>query len=79
MSPATVPCIVKSCGREHDRAYLMCPWHWKRLPKLTRNAVWDALDEFDRSRSAETLHKLRGAQANAIFEAELRDAAEAKR
>jgi len=35
------PCPVKNCTKARNDNQLMCLHHWRRTPKLLKNAVWD--------------------------------------
>jgi hypothetical protein len=46
------PCPVANCTTGAKPGRLMCWPHWRRVPKLLRNAVWDTFGRYSRLASA---------------------------
>lgn len=60
-------CPVAGCkGIRRDSSMLMCWPCWRRVPKLLKNAVWDAWNSYQRHADIPTVRALREAQQNAI-------------
>ena len=70
-------CPVKGClaGRYHD--HMMCWPHWRRVPKLLRNGIWDTFKEWKHRGSSEARVRYFDLRAQAIAAVEAKEAQEA--
>lgn len=68
-------CPVKGCeGVRKNSSMLMCWPCWRRVPKLLKNAVWDAWHAYERHTDIPTVRALRATQQNAIKAVEAKHA-----
>jgi hypothetical protein len=60
-------CPVFGCkGVRANTGMVMCGRCWRRVPKLLKNAVWDAFRAWERDPSLASIFALRCAHKNAI-------------
>jgi hypothetical protein len=68
-------CPVTGCeGVRKNSSMLMCWPCWRRVPKLLKNAVWDAFHAYERDPTVSTVRNMRDEQQRAIAAVEAKHA-----
>jgi hypothetical protein len=63
------PCPIKGCEKRISHDYLVCPEHWRLVPRPLQNEVYAAYDRYlESDRSHVAADKLREVQSRAIDE-----------
>lgn len=59
-------CPGPKCRRRRHNGYLSCGRHWAQVPETQRRAVYTAFTAYKDTPTADTLERLRAAQAAAV-------------